>query len=244
MVAAKKPPDKMSSASKPTASRSGTAGNKATSSRGRLDGRAWRDVARAVEMAKKNDAHAVEIHGVRMVFKRIGPKPPLETTGGSGPEKRAARKPVETTCGPAPRTSSGPNSAQRRSAKRLQEFLLAQKGAGTAKSTGPPPSAEPSSTEPARVDPDVRAGAETMDTTEEERRGQKRAASESPVCAPKPSALLQQLQGYKGQRVGGQVGSTGRKGPGLGRHPPERLRQIGAARALEKRRETHRGEHG
>ncbi len=82
-----------------------------------------------------------------------------------------------------------------------------------------------------------------MEAAEEDRRGQKRAADESPAHTLQPSGLLQQLQSYKGQRVDvepASIGNRGREGQGLVPPTPSERRRRGAEDALESRRETHK----
>ena len=105
------------------ATRGAAADNRDDPRRGRLTGPAWRDVARAVRLGKKSDAYSVEVHGVRIVFKMSVPKPSQETCGGKAQERPARRRQEPTTSVSAVRKDNELNSAQRRNAKRLQEYL-------------------------------------------------------------------------------------------------------------------------
>jgi hypothetical protein len=152
----------MSGSAKPAASRTGKAAGPLSNRASRLDKRAWRDVKSAIELGKKHDVHAVEIHGVRFVF-RGAQQPQVETTGGRSANTRASSKRVEPASAPAARKAA-PNSAQRRSARRLQKYMEAKKGSGPAEAqTQHPPSIEPQSEGVASVEPDVRADAITAD---------------------------------------------------------------------------------
>ena len=168
---------------------SGAGGTRVTTSRrGRLDERAWRDVDRMIKLGKKSDAYSVEIHGARIIFKKGAPNPSQDTKEKKGVDAPASRQRVESTSGPASRLPKAPNSAQRRSAERMKEFMQKKQGSGAFGAMTQPSLAELQSEEPVRVETDVRADAEMAETTGDDRRGQKRAASESPACAPPPSA--------------------------------------------------------
>ena len=128
--------------------------------------------------------YSVEVDGVRFVI-RDAHLPPQETTGGKGTAAPVSRQHVESTSESTTAARVVPNSAQRRSAKRMAKHILekSKKGSGPAKGPGSSATAEPTSTQPARVEPDVRADDATMETAEVGR-GAKRAASESPSKAP------------------------------------------------------------
>ena len=103
---------------------SGAGGTRVTTSRrGRLDERAWRDVDRMIKLGKKSDAYSVEIHGARIIFKKGAPNPSQDTKEKKGVDAPASRQRVESTSGPASRLPKAPNSAQRRSAERMKEFM-------------------------------------------------------------------------------------------------------------------------
>ena len=218
------------------ASRMGTAASAWSNRAGRIDGRSWRDVERALRLGQKRDAHAVEIHGIRFVL-RSAQKPQVDPTGGGCASAQATRRHVEQTRATAAQKTAAPNSAQRRSARRLQKFLEAKLGSGPAKALPLSSSVEPPSTRPARVDPDVRAGAAAMDTTEDDRRGRKRAGSGSPGCAPPPPAHEAAEAPQQKQPRPAGVGGRGREGRGLAPLPPADYRRMRAESAREDRRE-------
>jgi hypothetical protein len=234
--------DKMSAQAKPAARRVGLAADALSNRAGRLDGRAWRDVERALRLGQKRDVHAVEIHCVRFVLRSAG-KPPLETTGGKSAKAMASRRRAEPTSASAAQAKAAPNSAQRRSARRLQKFLEAKAGSGPEKAADQPPRAEPASKVPVRVDSDVRAGDATMEEAEEDRHGRKRGADEASAHAhlqPMPGAAAQHREQRKKPQLA-DVGGRGRDGPGLKPPPPADRRRERAALALEERREGGRG---
>ena len=223
--------DKMSGAAKPAASRAGKTAAGAWSKRaGRIDGCAWRDAERALRLGRKHDVHAVEVHGMRFVL-RFAKQPQVEPTRGRGADDRAPRQRIESTREQAPQATRAPNSAQRRSRRRMEAFLT-KKRSGEGCAPSPPTAAVPTSSEPARVEPDARAGDATMDEVTEGSRGQKRAADEASVCANTPSA------GPQGPR---QVEPTGRSRFSRGglqplHMSPEERRRENAAAALDNQR--------
>ena len=140
---------------------SGAGGTRVTTSRrGRLDERAWRDVDRMIKLGKKSDAYSVEIHGARIIFKKGAPNPSQDTKEKKGVDAPASRQRVESTSGPASRLPKAPNSAQRRSAERMKEFMQKKQGPGAFGAMTQPSLAELQSEEPVRVETDVRADAE------------------------------------------------------------------------------------
>ena len=175
--------DKMSAASKPIATRLGKAAGTVSSRAGRLDRRAWRDVAHAVELGKKNDAYSVEFRGVRVVFWRGAQNSSQETRESGAASTMTSRQRAEPACAPAERTPQQPNSAQRRSARRLQAFLLAKR-AGEGREAPNQPAAEPAVVELGHVESDVRKSDATMAGVDTTSRGKKRAAGETPAHAP------------------------------------------------------------
>ena len=218
------------------ANRSGqSGGSRASSRRGRLDERVWRDVTRACKVGKRNDAYSVEVHGVRVVFKMGALNIAMDTKGSVADDAPARRRRDEPMSAPQQRSRAAPNSAQRRSAKRLQEFIQSKKGSGSTSGPGPASSVEPPHREPARVETDVRRGADAMETDEEGRRGEKRVASETPASA-KTTALLQHAE----QRAHSQVEPTGRRGRGLEPLSSEEKRRMNSRFALSDRRERQR----
>ncbi len=168
--------------------------------------------------------------------------PQVEPTGGKGTGARASRQRVEPTSGPTAQKKAAPNSAQRRSARRLQKFLEAKQGSGPAKAAAQSPPVEPQGKEPASVEPDERADAEMTETTGDEQRGRKRAAGEAPACTHPPPpqyAAARHEQQQRPQPAG--IGGRGRDGPGLKPPTPADRRRDRAALALEERREGGRG---
>lgn len=178
----------------PDATRSGVATGTMPNRHGRLDGRAWRDVERAVKIGKKNDAYAVEVHGVRVLFKLSAQQSPQETTGGKGGRTRVTHQRSAPTCEPAsvPPTKA-PNSAQRRSARRLEAYLA--KKSGQERTALAPGSDARKAETPAQVEDDSRMDAEPTTAAALGRGGQKRAAVEPTSCTqPTATAAEQQQQ--------------------------------------------------
>ena len=221
------------------ASRSGGAGGtQAASRRGRLDEGAWRDVARLIKLGTKNDAHAVEIHGVRVVFKRSGANSSQDTKEKDGSDEPANRRCVESASAPKKHEPKAPNSAKRRSAQRMQEYLH-KKGAAP-QAAEPTTSVEPQAQAPAPVEIDERAGAQPMETTEADGGQHGDEAVESAASAPTSSSLPQQPLSREGQPAKlRRVESTGRQGRGLRVAPPEEIRRSRVSFALENARADH-----
>ena len=196
----KRKPPQMSDNRAPDATRSGVAAGTMPNRYGRLDGRAWRDVERAVKIGKKNDAYAVEVHGVRVLFKIKGAQEqPQEPTGSKGGRTRATRQPNAPTCEPAPEPSTkAPNSAQRRSARRLEAYLA--KKPGQERTALAPGSDAKEAVTPAQVDYDARMDGEPTTAATPGRGGQKRAAVEPTSCSQPKAAAAQQQQPQR-QRV-------------------------------------------
>ena len=196
------------------ARRSGAAAGAWSKRAGRIDGRAWRDVEQALRIGQKRDVHAVEIHGVRFVL-RSAHHTPQETTGGKGANARKDHRPVDSTSVMASSAPAVQNSAQRRSARRLQAYLQAKQGSGPPQAANLPSPVEPHGTEPARVASGVRADAEMAEATGDDRRGQKRAAGESPGCAPPPSAQAAAQVRQQRRPRPADAGGRGREGRGI-----------------------------
>ena len=224
--------------SEAAASRSGGAGGRRahkSSPAGRLDERAWSDIRRAYKLGAKGDVHAVEVHGVRIIFKKGSCEPPWSARTGEH-QPTPARASTGTLADASRRREvRPPNSAQRRSARRLKEFLEAKKGSGPSKATGPPPPAGPQADEATRAETGEREADEPMDEAEESQRGRKRAAGDSPACEPS-----QPTDGPQGPR---QVESTGRDRFSRGglkplHMPPAERRRENAAAALDKQRSS------
>ena len=193
----------MSGTSKPAANRSGTAACASSKRAGRLDERAWRDVQRALRLGKKHDAHAVECHGYRFVF-RHAQQPPLETTGGKSAHKRAERPQDKPVSAPA---AHGPNHAQRKSAERMRRFIESKQAgvrAQPAWTAQAPPSTTLAVVATAPVENDTRMADVAPARAEDERRGQKRAADEPSAC--EPIGPVAPTHAPKEQRVQQQAG--------------------------------------
>ena len=161
-----------------TATRSGASGtfNPAR----RLDRRTERELDRVCKIAKKNDAYSVEIKGIRVVFKLCGEPTPVKPTGGKAPSAQASRQRSPPSRAMATRSTQVPNSAQRKSARRMQAHLLTL-GAGSGKAAPTPSPADTAAAEPARARADVRTDEAATAPDESESRGLKRAASELPA---------------------------------------------------------------
>ena len=171
---------------KSAATRSGVGDTRKPASR--LDGRAWREIDHACKIAKKNDAYSVEIRGVRVVFKLCGESTPEEPTGGKAPSTQASRQRSPPSRAMATRSTQVPNSAQRKSARRMQAHLLTM-GAGSGNAAPKPIPADTAAAKPAQVEADVRMNDAETATDESGSRGTKRAASELPAQqAPSKSA--------------------------------------------------------
>ena len=223
--------DKMSGAAKPAASRAVKTAAGAWSTRaGRIDGRAWRDVERALKLGKKHGAHSVEAHGVRFVFMGAH-RPQVEPTGGKRTSAQARCERDEPAREPSERTDAAPNSAQRRSAARMIRFIQAKKGSGPSVGSDPAAPARTSAQTPALVESDERAGAQPMDTTEADEGRQDAGAVVA--TAPAPTNI--------GPQGPSQVESTGRDRFSRGglqplHVSPEERRRENAANALENQR--------
>ena len=168
----------------PAASRSGTTDDKKPTRR--FDGRRRREVDQACVLAKKHDAYSVEIHGVRIVF-RHAPKPsrnPREEQVSSSQTMRRSEQPASSTTS---RGTQAPNSDQRRSARRMDKFLLRK----STQQEQPTPSTKAltsTAADPPQAARSMLNGecAEPMDA-ESTQRGKKRVASETPAT-PKSAA--------------------------------------------------------
>ena len=109
------------------ARRAGTPAAVHGSGRTRLDKRAWRDVRRATRTLNADgNLYAAEVHGIKIFFRwPLAHQPAVEAsaekekekTGKAGNESAAN---AQRSTQHSPRT---PNSRQRRSAKRLQEYM-------------------------------------------------------------------------------------------------------------------------
>ena len=191
------------------ANRSSGGGTRAQPRRGRRDERFWRDAERALQLGHKYDSFSVEIDGVKFVKSWAATKPPRTPRRNEAAGMRAKRPQAESEGAFHEGLTRAPNSAQRRSATRLQEFLAKKAGPEPAKVAELPASAASEAADETRVESDTRNDGEPMDTTEAVQHGHKRAASESPACAPSPTAAQPQ------QRQAESTGRGGREGRGL-----------------------------
>ena len=219
------------------ASRSGTAAAVASKRAGRLDARSWRDVERALKLGKKHDAFSVEVHGVRTVFKCARTNP-VDSSGSGSRDKPANRWQVAPTSASVTHTTQLPNSAQRRSARRMQDYIKKMKAKSAEKVRTPSvhATARPVVVESAGVEVDMRKDDATMAAAESAGRGQKRAAREPPACAHSKCAQAAAAP----QRAHSQVELTGRRGPGLQPFTREEMRKVNSQFALADRRERQR----
>ena len=176
----------MSSTAGGAATRGAAASNRGGPRRGRRGEPAWRDVARAVRLGKKYDAYSVETRGVRVVFRMAVYRSPQEIHGDKAQEQPARRRQQPTASAAAKHKASGPSSAQRRSARRLQEFLQL-KGAHTQGGVYSQGSTSEGAVEPAQVEPDVRKAEAAHSGAAAIGGGRKRAADETSAHEPQPS---------------------------------------------------------
>ena len=224
------------------ASRSGAArGTRVTSRRGRLDERAWRDVARAVRLGQESDAHTVEVHGVRITFRWDAHYSSQDTQDKERAGAPASRRRDEQAreSHTAPRTPP-PNSAKRRSAARMAIYL-AKKGSGASMSPDPAAHAGTSAQAPAHVESDERACA-PRETAEEAARGRLGSPAVVQSTASHANTFLPQQPGCERQRAKRRVeptpGENGRATRGLRPPSPAWMRRMRAEDALESRREA------
>jgi len=123
-----------------TAATPRAAGAVAAANRAPLSKQAWRDVRRALRTQPRADVHAVELHGVKIIFKhKISEKADASSSAGgakdqprptksSSQDPRKDREEPDAASGgnpPAPRR----NSRQERSWKRLQKYIADQRAA-------------------------------------------------------------------------------------------------------------------
>ena len=195
----------------------------------RLDRQAWRDLRRACKLGDSSNVHSVECRadGVRIVFKSqngsldsSGPK-----SGKNGQHPQATRS--ERGRSVDERKSRPPNSRQRRSAQRMQEYIQ-QKGSEPPEAATPLNAAAPEFQMPKRVEPDVQVADEAPASPRREQRALLLEASESlakrqeqrQVAQPRPAGQrpvesTDRQHGNDGKRPRG-----GREGPGL--RPPSK----------------------
>ena len=172
------------------ARRSATAAGKNSSRR--IDGRAWREIDRACKIGKKFDAYSVEHRGVRVVFKLEPQSPQVEATGGKAKSTQTSRQRAEPTSASAEQPAKAPNSAQRRSARRMRKYILdwertLDRNPSEAAALESTAAGEP------QADPGVRKDCASPMEVEDKGRGQKRTASETRADpqSPVPAAVTQ-----------------------------------------------------
>ena len=228
--------DQMSSGEAAASRSSAARGTRAASLRGRLDERAWRDVTRAIRIGKESDAHSVEIHGVRITFKRSVHYFSQDTQEEECPGAPASHRRNEPTRGS--RMAPGPpppNSAQRRSAARMAKYILAKKGSGTSLCHDPAATAGTSAQAPALVEPDERASA-PMETAGGRARGRFGSPAVVHSTACPATITLSQQPSCDGQRAKRPAEAARRDRRGLRPPSPASMRRMCAADALESRR--------
>ena len=100
-----------------------------------LSKRDWQDIRRALNTQPRADVHAVELHSVKIIYMhkkgamqhpgpkadRSGDSPESKRQGASEPRRGADSTTVDPAGKPTERQQR--NSSQRRSHKRMQEFL-------------------------------------------------------------------------------------------------------------------------
>ena len=226
----------MSDAANPAASRAGQAAGTSSYRAGRIDGRAWRDVERALRLGRKHDVHSVECHGVRFVFRfahhSSQDNQEKEHMGASAGNRRNEPSRGSRMASSPPQ----PNSAQRRSAARMARYILAKKGSGSSMSQDPAAPAGTSAPAPALVETDERVGA-PMEIAERAAPG--RLGSPAAVSSAARHTTITQPQQPGCARQGAKrPAESARRGPGLMplNPTPEEDRRSGAELALESRR--------
>jgi hypothetical protein len=179
--------------------RGGSAGIRSNRAR-RLDGRAWRDVSRAIHLGKKKDLYSVEVHGVRAVFKKSAPHIVENSRRTSKPGMPASRQHVDPASAPTANLPRPPNSAKRRSARRMQNHIKELQGTRSQKATTHPKTTTPKAERPAPVETDVRMDDAPAETAAKGHRGQKRATVEPMEHAHKPKAAAAAKQSPQPQQ--------------------------------------------
>ena len=176
--------------------------------------------------------HAVEVHGLRFELKR--PHHPLQDTKSravvDAPGNHQRADEVSST---KERNKLTPNSAQRRSARRLAAFLQLKKEqeGREQKATD---TDEPEIEEPARVESDARMDDATPADDVAERQEEQEEASESPAPAPTARSRADKK---KARAESARIANGGRRGPGLSAPTPAEQRR---GRAFEKREAKRR----
>jgi len=120
-----------------TAATPRAAGAVAAAKRAPLSKQAWKDVRRALRTQPRAEVHAVEVHGVKIIFKHkfAGKADASSSAGGAKdqPQQSKSSKPDSRKDRAEPDAASGGNPSaprrnarQKRSWKRLQEFIAAR----------------------------------------------------------------------------------------------------------------------
>jgi negative regulator of sigma E activity len=165
-----------------------------TGRHGPVPGWGWRDARRILQLGKKEGVSAVVLQrngDVRFNLLSVY-KPPLETSDAKVQAQQAkCQQRVAASATPV-REPAVLNSAQRRSARRLQEYQQQRRAhtQGAVHSTGSPSDV---AGEPAQVEPDVRNAEAAHCEAEATSRGQERAADESSAYEHQPSPHREQL---------------------------------------------------
>jgi len=143
---------------------------------------------RALRIGRKHNVYAVEIDGntVRYIFQKD--EKPKSPKGGKTTDRRASCTQIGSSSDAASRAQRPLNHAQRKSARRLQEFLKAKR-ARNEKAEESPASMTTVVAEAAPVDMDERMTGDAPATADEHSRGQKRVAGETADASPRASAL-------------------------------------------------------
>ena len=123
--------------------------------RGPLSKRAWQDVRRALSTQPRADVHAVELHGVKIIYNwkkktRLAPGHPAAGAGETQAPRRGTTSQQhrgDSNAEPHAEPNGNPaaprgNAKQRRSRTRLQEFLQAKRAAAEANGTPAVPAGE------------------------------------------------------------------------------------------------------
>ena len=156
---------------------------------GPLPGWGWREARQVIRLGKKEGASAIILQqngDARFNFFQ-GACGRTEQSKGL-PQETSPKATMDARFANAQRAhkASGPSAAQRRSAKRLQEFLQL-KGAHTQGGVYSQGSTSEGAVEPAQVEPDVRKAAAAQSGAAAIGGGQKRAADETSAHEHQPS---------------------------------------------------------
>ena len=156
---------------------------------GPLPGWGWREARQVIRLGKKEGASAIILQqngDARFNFFQGACGRPEQTKGLSQETSSKATMEARFANAQSAHKASGPSAAQRRSAKRLQEFLQQRRAytQGVVHSTGSPSDV---AGEPAQVEPDVRNAGAAHCEAAVTGGGQKRAADESSAHEHQPS---------------------------------------------------------